>query len=986
MSRYLIWVGFLFVTQAWAASYFQQEVAYDMDARLNPFDHTITVDEGMMYVNNAPDTLNTLYFHLYMNRYQKGAFLSENARRTESTGGINIHKVYINGVAAESYDIDQTLMRVPLEEPMLPGDTLYMRFDFTVQLPPAAGRYGYNGDHHDVGNWFVTPVVYDRNGWHLHQHIDNEFYQEWGRFDVRITVPKGFVTGATGVLQNPDSALADTTAAVRNWFVEHPDDSTHFTTWHYKAENVHDFAWTTDPDYRYYTETVNGVAVHYLVMKENYKDWIKYIRAGTGAVEWLEKLVGPYPYKQITVADTYIRAGGMEYPQIVFINTFLGPRFSVSYFRAVVIHEIAHNWFYGLLASNQTEDEWMDEGFTQFMEIEIMERLYGVKGNMNGNRHGTSWLNFSHRDQDDRGGAMRNYLYAVLSGREVDPVATMPDHFRSGVTVASYDKTALILGMLENVLSPRVFWRAMRAYYRQWRFRHPRPEDMIRAFERASGRRLKWFFDQWIASTRNYDVAVEEVSGRCAGDSCHTRIVLENKRDIYMPVDMLCVLENGDSLLYRIPIDSFGTRLPDRRYLPYWYFTDKQYRTEIITPSPVREVVLDPGHRLADVNRLNNSNGLFPRQEFNFMNRSHSYPPLDAYAWDIFPTLDYNATDGVKPGLRFDGAYLGMKHMMGGAIYFPLKKQAPDGYLRYENSLPTVSRRLSWSTQLTQMDGLRMVRAGLKWRDGVAYMARLQAEWYRSYKKLPDNGAPYQQDVTRLGLEWVGSARGKGRWMIRAEASGYGSAYRFLRFEWTQHKEWQAGYGDYALILNSRLGLTRGALPDWEQFLLYGANGRQRFNNPWYRAADLSSGSWNDPPRLYMKKGAVVRGSQLTGVAPALSGNNTVQVSVDILFPSVLANIPLPVLSSIENRLFADAGLVWDRSPDADNMIYSAGFALHYRPPYAWAATLGLENIVAEFPLFVTHTGYRQQAMGFRWLLSLEWNLWRTPFWDALEK
>lgn len=960
-----------------ARSYFQQEVAYDIDARLNPIEHTIHADEGFMYVNNGPDTLNTLYFHLYMNRYKQGAFHPEQGVRQETIGEIVIEKMWQNGACVKDYIIDRTLMRVPLHRALLPGDTLYMRFEFTVHLPPAAGRYGYNGDHHDVGNWYVTPVVYDQNGWHLHQHIENEFYQEWGRFDVRLTVPKGFVVGATGNLQNPDSALTDTTRAVHEWFVNHPDDSTHFTTWHYIAERVHDFAWTADPEYRYYTESIRGVQVHYLVMRSNYEAWIKEIRAGTGAVEWLSKLVGPYPYKQITVADTYIHAGGMEYPQIVFINTWLGPRFSVSFFRAVVIHEIAHNWFYGLLASNQTEDEWMDEGFTQFMEIEIMERLYGVRGNMNGNMHGAPWMRHFQVDIDDRGGSMRNYLRSVLRPVEVDPVFTMPDHFRGGISVASYDKTAVILAMLENVLSKDLFWKAMRAYYRRWHYRHPQPRDMIRVFEDVAGRPLKWFFDQWLRSIRTYDVAVEKVDVRKQGGAYINRIELANKGDIYMPLDLLCVLENGDSLLYRVPIDSFGRRVDSRRYLPYWYFTEKLYKAVIRTASPVVRVVADPEKRLADINRLNNSNHVLPPQKITFMRSVLSFPPLDAYAWEVWPTAIYGTDEGIKPGLRFDGAYLNIRHRITGAVYQPLKKQAPDGFIRYNDPLTFISRRLQWRAQLFRIDGIAGVSARMSWRDGRRYAVNFTGEWYKAFKHFsPETGIP-EKDVTAIGAEWIGSDTDWGVWRMRVSGSTYGSAFTFLKSEATYHNSWQAGKGDYTLILNGRLGFSRGILPGWDRFVLYGANGRTWFNNPWYRAVDFSENN----SRLYMKQGAAVRGSQLTGEAVALQGGQVAQLSLDLLVPSAFRALS----GNLDNRLFFDTGLVWDNTFRPENRVISAGFELHYRPPYLFSQLFGLNNVVAGFPLYVSHKGYVQRALAWRWLVSLEWNMDRTPFFDELK-
>ncbi len=285
--RLLIILSFLSLQSLSAnENYFQQYVNYVIDARLNDIENQIEAREELLYVNLSPDTLKSIYFYLYFNKYKKGAYTQEGPLRKQTTAYIQINELKENDSTSYNFEIDHTLMRLDLNDYLTPGDSVLLFFDYTAKLPYASGRYGYLGFHYDVGNWFPTPVAYDKEGWHLHQHMDNEFYQEWGDFKVNITVPKGFILGATGNLINSDEAMQDTTKEVRDWFLHNMDDTTSTTTWKYEAHNVHDFAWSADPDYRYITRSWDGIDVHYLVMDENYETWKKETLAGYGSVRF----------------------------------------------------------------------------------------------------------------------------------------------------------------------------------------------------------------------------------------------------------------------------------------------------------------------------------------------------------------------------------------------------------------------------------------------------------------------------------------------------------------------------------------------------------------------------------------------------------------------------------------------------------------------------------------------------------------------------
>ena len=274
------------------------------------------------YIESEFDVKNLLLdLQSIFNTYMEDAYMVDGTLRRQTAAYIKLDTIKINDNVTTDYDIHRTLLQLNLSSRLNPGDSINFYFGFTSKLPYASGRYGYLGSHYDVANWFPTPVVYDKEGWHLHQHIDNEFYQEWGDFKVDITVPKGFIVGATGNLINAEIAMQDTSKEVRDWYLHNIEDTTSTTTWQYEAKNVHDFAWTTDPEYRYISGNWNGINVHYLVMRYNYEYWKKEFKAGLESVKFFSEMVGRYPYDQITIADTYITSGGMEYPNIVFINT-----------------------------------------------------------------------------------------------------------------------------------------------------------------------------------------------------------------------------------------------------------------------------------------------------------------------------------------------------------------------------------------------------------------------------------------------------------------------------------------------------------------------------------------------------------------------------------------------------------------------------------------------------------------------------------------
>ena len=980
------WMLLLILTAALSAfsteaPYFQQHVNYTVQAKLHHLQHRLSVKEKLVYTNHSPDTLATLYFHLYFNKFRSGAYTDKGVVRDNDDGFIQIDSLWENGFLSSRYSIDHTLMTLPLSNALAPEDSIVLDFNYLSQLPHSEGRYGFMGDHNDVGNWLVVPLVYDPRGWHLHQHIDSEFYQEWGDFDVRLTVPRGFIVGASGDLQNADSALQDTSAAVYQWRMDNLHDTTQTTQWHYIARNVTDFAWTADPEYRYYTESWQGIAVNYLVMRANYNAWKKEIGAGLGVMRLLSSLVGSYPYKQITVADTYIQAGGMEYPNIVFINTWATPHRDPAYFRGVVIHEIAHNWFFGLLASNQTEFEWQDEGFTQFAEIICMEKLYGRRANMGHRRQGWFGL-FNSIERNDRDMSMYHYLRFARSGREIDPINTMPDRFRSGINIASYDKMAMVLGMLEDVMGSTYFWQGMQNYYRAWNHKHPQPEDFIRVMEKTAQRPLKWFFDAWVYQVRTLDLAVEKLTQSRAAGGYDAKVYLKNLGDIPMPFDLLAVLDNGDSLRFRVPVQPYGLHVSGIKYLSYWHFSLKEYIARFVAPAPVKKVVIDPDGLLADVDRRNNSSDVFSGLKVVFMKPQLRMPAFDRYTAELWPSFLYNDNEGIMPGVIFDGSYLNSADFFKGHIYYGTRNGRLNISLQYRTPLTFISPRLWQEIKLYSESGVRGAKLGwnIPTKEGSSIQAGLTV-----YDAYDINGLASAWQHGRYALLDAAYTRPLFGALLRlhGRSSLQGSATSFSRFDGALTKNFSGEENEFALNVGLRAGLGLGRLPLQEMYSLSGANGIRQYENPYYRSKGALPVSLQRDGHILDDEMVRVRGTGLIAGIPYLNAKNIMALSLDLHMPAVFEMFSIPVLDRVENSFFADIGAVWNNEiPNLDKFYRSAGVSFTIDAPYLFTKFSGLHDLRLDLPIWMDYPDRVEKKLDIRWQLHLSFAFERTPFFD----
>lgn len=663
-----VWVG-LFSTVAIApAALSQPIVQYRIAARLDPEAKAVTGSESLTWLNNSTDEVGELRFHLYLNAFknEKSTFMRESGgqlrgdRAEEGKWGY----VDIRSMKLESgYDLkpsmkylhpddenadDQTVMAVTLPEPVRPNGTITLKIDFYSKLPRVFARTGYFGNFYMVGQWFPKIGVYERAGmryatkgqWNCHQfHATSEFYADFGTYQVEITVPSNYVVGATGVEQG-----------------SHPNkDGT--TTHTFVQEDVHDFAWTADPTYirferifdagRMATEAeisevarlvgrspeevrLQNVKMILLIHPEHVAQADRHFRALEYGLKYFGLWYGKYPYATITVVDPAYKgggAGGMEYPTLFTGGTNWWPPKPPSFLEEVVIHEFGHQYWYGMVASNEFEESWLDEGFNTYSTSQVIDTAYGPSSiSIPFMGIPVTWFVSSIRYFED----WTNRTLTFASTRRdfiVRNAWQYYDDFSYGVN--SYMRTAATLRTLQHLVGDQTFARIMRTYFERWRFKHPSSNDFRAVVNEVAGRDMNWFFDQFVFSSNVLDYAVDKVSSekqrlslgvyedasgkrkevteedrkkqeeetrksKQQGDALYeSEVIVRRIGGVVVPVNVRVVFENGEQ---------FNTTF------------DGQYRWtryHFVKPTKIRYAEVDPDHKLLlDLNFTNNSRTL----------------------------------------------------------------------------------------------------------------------------------------------------------------------------------------------------------------------------------------------------------------------------------------------------------------------------------------------------------------------------------------
>jgi len=582
----------------------QQKVKYVMDIDMNVTTNQFTGKQKLEYWNNSPDTLKRVFYHLYFNAFQPGSMMDTRSRRQgtiqvgrgadwdgrvkdriqklqpDEIGYQKILSLKMNG-RPQKYEVLETILEVTLDKPILPRTKAVFDMDFEAQVPLQIRRSGRDNPgtkvRYSMSQWYPKMCEYDYDGWHPTPYIGREFYGVWGDFDVNIKIDKNYILGGTGYLQN---------AAQIGYGYEAP--GTKVTrpagdklTWKFVAPGVHDFMWAADPEYIHKTRKVSPDVTLHLLYKSgatNARAWEKILDDAEKAFPYIEKTFGVYPYKQYSFVHG--GDGGMEYP----MSTLLASP-------GAWLHEWMHNWYQGLLGTNESLYAWMDEGFTSYADDRISAFL------------SDKTTGFIHD------GSYRGYFSLVKSGKE-EPLTTHADHFNTNFaySAAAYSKGAVFLEQLGYIVGAQVRDKILLDYYRQWRFKHPNVDDFIRIAEKNSDIELDWYKEYWVNGTRTIDYAFDslwEEGGK-------SMIRVKRVGLMPMPVDLQLTFRDGSSEMHYIPLDlMYGAKPAEdtikRKVYPAWKWTSETYVIE--SDRRIGDIVLaeiDPSQRMADTERQNN--------------------------------------------------------------------------------------------------------------------------------------------------------------------------------------------------------------------------------------------------------------------------------------------------------------------------------------------------------------------------------------------
>jgi Peptidase family M1 domain len=517
MKKYVSALLILITTGAYSQqSYWQQELRYSITAELNDKEKSITGHETIVYKNNSPSSLNFIWFHIWPNAYKSDSTAlfqqlkndSSRSKKLENPGRGYIDKLSftVNGKAAktEPHSNPQYIdvIKVVLDKPLSPGDSISIATPFYVRLPHYFSRSGYDETEIMACQWYPKPAVFDKNGWHEMPYLDmGEFYSEYATYNVSLTVPSDYIVGATGTLQNKDELDAykkigsqNTTDRKGKPVLYKPFSSSATKTLKYYAEQVPDFAWFTDKDFVIQYDTVQLAsgktvdAFSYYHNKKNtvWENSIDYVKDGTRKYsEWIGEYA--YPVVQAVEGPANNSSGGMEYPMITLITS---PSAKKEALEGVIVHEVGHNWFMAMLGSNERLHTWMDEGLNTYYQFR-----YEAEKNKYNSIFGDDIPAELKKLPTDQ---FLSIIYDVIE-KNLPMQAAMETPADKFVTsdeygLVSYIKTALWLYMLEASVGKEKVDAALKNYFNKWKFKHPEPADMQDAFEEAIGADLTRFF------------------------------------------------------------------------------------------------------------------------------------------------------------------------------------------------------------------------------------------------------------------------------------------------------------------------------------------------------------------------------------------------------------------------------------------------------------------------------------------------------------
>ncbi|MBW3545691.1 MAG: M1 family metallopeptidase [Bacteroidetes bacterium] len=581
----------------------QQRAEYTMEVDMDAAKNRYTGTQKLVYFNNSPDTLTRVFYHLYFNAFQPGSEMDIRSRtiedadprvgsristlKPEEIGYLRVQSLEQDGKET-SFNEEGTILVVNLPQPLLPGanTTLEMRFEGQVPLQiRRSGRDNKEGIRFTMTQWYPKLAEYDYEGWHPNAYIGREFHGVWGDFDVKIKLDRTYVVGGTGYLQNAQEVGHGYAQGMK----QPKGKKGQKLTWHFKAPNVHDFAWAADPDYVHdQLQVPDGPMLHFFYQNDpSYAPTWKQLQPYmVQAFQILNRDFGVYPYEQYS----FIQGGdgGMEYPMATMIT---GKR-SLESLVGVSVHEAVHSWYQMVLGTNESLYPWMDEGFTTYASDYVMNILFG------------------QNKPNPHLGTIQAYTKMVKSGVQ-EPLTTHADRYIRNRTYSmnAYVKGSVLLSQLSYIMGEEKMMEGMRSYYNTWKFKHPNPTDFKRIMEKTSGMELDWLFLDWVGTTNSIDYGIGSLDAAANGNAV---VRLQRMGEMPMPIDLVVTYTDGSQELVYIPLrmmygekeENLGLK---RTLAPDWTWVSRSYELELSRPlQEVQQLEIDPSGRLADVDRSNN--------------------------------------------------------------------------------------------------------------------------------------------------------------------------------------------------------------------------------------------------------------------------------------------------------------------------------------------------------------------------------------------
>ncbi len=588
----------------------ERVVHYEIDAKYDTGTRTVDATEVLIYHNLTGQSLDHFPFHLYQNAFQpKATFVrdsklmgsrdvsyakwedkyygSEDIKSLEVVGQGDLTSQLQYIAPDDGNKDDKTVVDLKLARPIAPGALVQFKIAFRTKFPETQARSGWKRDFVLGGQWFPKVGVFWHGAWNCHQyHNTTEFFADFGVYDVKLTVPAYEVVGASGVQveekNNPDNTKTVT----------------------YHGDDIHDFAWTASPRYKVrestYQSQMGPIKLRFLMQPAHWSQAERHEKITRETLDRFEKWYGPYPYKTLTVVDPEpgSAAGGMEYPTFITGESTWRAMQGIWDVESVVEHEFGHQYWYGMVATNEFEDAWMDEGINSYTEVKVLGDILGADASV---------FDF-HGIRLGDGPAHRLFFLSVY---DLDPMAQKAYDYANSFSYGgiTYGKTAEVLETLEGIIGKDTMDRAMHAYFMKYRFTHPTKEDFLKTIEEVSGKDLRWYFNQAVYGTNVMDYEILSVNSFPANwyeekkkdkkdakkdakdDTVYqSYVTLHRKEDFVMPVEVEIKFANGEKVR------------------EHWDGQSRWTRFSYLKKAKVESAEIDPDHTVQiDRNNFNNS-------------------------------------------------------------------------------------------------------------------------------------------------------------------------------------------------------------------------------------------------------------------------------------------------------------------------------------------------------------------------------------------